>query len=216
MKKLLITGGNGDLAKSITQHFREKGFHVFSPSKDELDVSSKEQLTHYFETYGFFDCVIANAGKTIDRNPLKLSETDWADVIDINFRGAMWTAELAKKNTPSSFPLSIFYIGSYASLNPSKGQWNYASAKALLIDLTKEQAIRWGKEHTRVNLILPGFLETKMTTKLSQEIINHTKQLHTLNRFNTPEHVAQFIAFIEENMPHTSGQVFNLDSRIIP
>ncbi len=218
-KKVLITGGEGDLASFIKLHFQEQGDLVFSPGKEELDTTSSDSIHDFFKSHGPFQSIIINAGKIQDTRLIKMSESDWDTVIDVNLKGARSVAEIAKAYSTSeeeAESLSLFYISSYAASSPQIGQWNYATAKSYLIDLAKDQACRWGPEGVRVNVILPGFLRTKMTKDLPEKVISRAEKKQTLQRFNTPETVAKFIFFLDKEMPHTSGQVFNLDSRILP
>ena len=104
-------------------------------------------------------------------------------------------------------------IGSYSALRPPPGQANYASAKAGLIGLTQSLAEEAGKRNVRVNCVLPGFLETKMTGYLDDNIIETARNAHTLGRFNTAADAARFVRFLD-SMPAVSGQVFQLDSRL--
>jgi len=221
MKRLLITGGQGDLAKVISGYFAEHGFEVFAPGHDELEVTDSAAVDAYVSAHGPFTHVIANAGCHIDRNILKLSESDWDSVIGTNFYGAKITAQVAHKYRSPEQPLHIIYIGSYAAIHPQVGQWNYATAKGYLIDLMKEQALRWGRSDQdggapiQVNLVLPGFMRTKMTANLPEKVLRNALDKHALKAFNTPENVAKFLHFLSTEMPMTSGQVFNLDSRLV-
>jgi 3-oxoacyl-[acyl-carrier protein] reductase len=98
-------------------------------------------------------------------------------------------------------------------LHPSIGQAAYSAAKAALLGLTESLADENGRHNIRVNCILPGFIETKMTQAVSEnrkiEILND----HALGRFNTAWEVAKFIHHLHEHLPNTSGQIFQLDSR---
>jgi 3-oxoacyl-[acyl-carrier protein] reductase len=108
----------------------------------------------------------------------------------------------------------IIFIGSNSARWGTAGQANYAAAKAGLIGLTHSLAKEYGARNVRVNCILPGLLETKMTAHLSKEILDQVRAAHALRRFNTCAEAAKFIAFLHRDLPHTSGQVFQLDSRV--
>ena len=86
--------------------------------------------------------------------------------------------------------------------------------KAGLIGLAMSLAKELGPAGVRVNTVLPGFLETRMTEGLSEERKDQVRKEHVLGRFNTTEAVADFLMTLHERMPHTSGQVFRLDSRV--
>jgi NAD(P)-dependent dehydrogenase (short-subunit alcohol dehydrogenase family) len=79
----------------------------------------------------------------------------------------------------------------------------------------KSAAREWGSLGIRVNVILPGFMETPMTETLPSGVVERARQLHVLGEFNTPNRVAAMIWFLHETMRATSGQVFSLDSRIL-
>ena len=72
-----------------------------------------------------------------------------------------------------------------------------------------------GRRNVRVNAVIPGFMETKMTASLDDKIKGAIRDRHVLGRYNTPEAVAGFVTYLHQHLPHTSGQVFNLDSRVI-
>jgi 3-oxoacyl-[acyl-carrier protein] reductase len=107
----------------------------------------------------------------------------------------------------------VVFISSHSAIHPPPGQVAYATAKAALLGLTSGLAIELGPEQIRVNAILPGFLETRMTQGVSSLRREQVLSAHTLGRFNTCEAAAAMIAFLHHALPHTSGQMFQLDSR---
>ncbi len=108
----------------------------------------------------------------------------------------------------------ILFISSFSALHPPVGQANYSASKAALLGMMKSMAQELGRRNVRVNAVIPGFMETKMTAPLSDQIKQDVLNRHVLGRYNTPEAVAEFIVHLHQHMPHTSGQTFNLDSRI--
>ena len=109
----------------------------------------------------------------------------------------------------------LIQIGSYSALCGPAGQANYAAAKAGLIALSQSLAAEYGPRGIRANVILPGFLDTKLTRHLLDDEAQHQRILsdHTLGKLTTPQDTARFIAFLH-TLPAISGQVFQLDSRI--
>ncbi len=107
----------------------------------------------------------------------------------------------------------ILLIGSRAARCGTRGQSAYAAAKAGLAGLGQSLAKEYGPRNIRCNVVLPGFLETRMTAHLSPERRDEVRAEHALGRFNTVENAARFIAFLSR-LDHVSGQVFTLDSRI--
>ena len=109
----------------------------------------------------------------------------------------------------------VVMVGSYAALRPAPSQAAYAASKAALAGLVKSLAREWGKDGIRVNLVLPGFMLTEMTAVLRESVKEAALSRHVLNRLNTPEQAAAFILFLQDVLTAASGQVFDLDSRIV-
>ena len=210
----LITGGAGDLAIAIRASLEEANIHTLAPGKDELNVSTSESVANYITSAGDVDLLICNAGLTLDKPLIKMSEQDWIDVMDVNLNGAFRCAREVSRRMMKRRAGHIIFISSFSALHPPSGQANYAAAKAALLGMMKSMAQELGSRNIRVNAILPGFLETKMTGKLSDKAKEKIRSRHVLGRFNTPDAVADFVSCLHLRMPHTSGQVFNLDSRI--
>ena len=209
----LITGGHGDLAEALRLQLIGTGFEVLSPGRSELDVLDPASVDSYFSGIGHLDLLVNNAGITGDALLTKQTTQERNDVIDTNLKGAHLCSQKAAVMMMRERSGHIINIGSYSALNPQTGQTAYASAKAGLIGLTKSYAKELGKRNIRINCVLPGFLETKMTSDLNNETITNSLQRHQLGRFTTIAEAARFIAFLSTT-EHISGQVFQLDSRV--
>lgn len=213
---LLISGGNGGLARCVRKIFQDRGWCVSSPSHAELDVRDCEAVASFVEVNGPYDCVVCNAGVTRDALLLRQTEEYWDEVMEVNVRGAAWCASCAARGMKrAGIRGSIAVIGSYAGVHPGAGQSLYAASKSALEGLVKSLAREWGNDGIRINLVLPGFMETPMTGSLTEEIVEHARHRHVLGAFNTPANVAEFLLFLHTAMPQTSGQSFSLDSRIL-
>jgi len=215
--QVLITGGQGELAQAMTESLTEVGMAVHSPGKGELDVRDEVSVADYFSTIENLDLLVCNAGITDDHLLLKMPEQSWDAVIEANLKGAFLAARAAAKVMMKQRPRGghIVFISSYSAFHPPAGQANYAAAKAALIGLAKSLAQEAGGRNIRVNVVVPGFMETKMTKDLSEEVRYATKQKHTLSEFNTAGATGKFLRCLHLEMEQTSGQVFNLDSRIL-
>ena len=212
---ILITGAKGGLGKVLTEAFLQQNLHVTSPGHEELDVTSPESVKSTFKKAGDIDLLICNAGLTIDKSLAKMTEQDWNQVMEVNLRGAFLCAREASRSMVKQQNGHIIFISSFSALSPPAGQANYASAKAGLLGMMKSMAKELGPRNIRINAVIPGFMETAMTDQLSDKIKTAALNKHTLGHLNTPEAVAEFIICLHQKMPHTSGQVFNLDSRIL-
>lgn len=215
MQRALITGGEGDLASALGGSLSNADMEVLAPDRCELNVVCGESVREYFAEVGEVDLLICNAGLTVDGMLARMGEDDWDEVMRVNLRGAFLCAREVARMMMKNRTGHIVFVSSFSAMHPPIGQVNYASAKAALLGLMKSMAQEFGSRNVRVNAILPGFLDTKMTSQLSSEVKQAALSKHTLGRFNTPEAVAEFVTCLHFRMPHTSGQVFNLDSRLV-
>ncbi|MDF1810754.1 MAG: SDR family NAD(P)-dependent oxidoreductase [Verrucomicrobiales bacterium] len=211
--KAIVTGGRGDLASAIVPELQRAGYDVLAPGRDELDVSDAASVKSWFARVGPISLLINNAGLTRDVVHSRITEEEWDLVVDTNLKGSFLCAQAALRLFPKQIGGHIINIGSFSGKSPPVGQTNYAAAKAGVIGLTQSLAKEYGKRNIRVNAVLPGFLETKMTAGLSENALDRVRQRHALGRFNTVEDAARFIAFLD-TMKQVSGQVFQLDSRV--
>lgn len=207
-----ITGGRGDLALSIRQRFLQGNWHVDSPGRSELDVTDALAVSGYFLSRNP-DLLICNAGMIRDAIIPKLDEPDWQRVMEVNFHGARRCAVAALDGMLRRGSGHVVFISSNSAIHPRRGQSAYSAAKAALLGLTRDLAREVGNQGVRVNAILPGFLETKMTSSLSHNDRESVRASHALGQFNEPDVVASFIWHLHHDLIRTSGQFFQLDSR---
>ena len=215
MQRALVTGAAGGLGVAFVKCFQERGMDVLAPGRDALDVVSAESIKDYFAAASDIDLLVCNAGVIADRSLARMTEDAWDHVIDVNLKGAFLCAREVARGMMKRRYGHIVFVSSFSALHPPVGQVNYSAAKAALLGMMKSMAQEMGSRNIRVNAIVPGFLETKMTAGLSDEVREASRNRHVLGRFNTPEAVAEFVAHLDSQMVHTSGQVFNLDSRIV-
>lgn len=216
-QQVVITGGQGSLAQSIRRYIEQQApsWSIACPSRQELDVSQESSIQQYFSENPC-DLLIAAAGCIADQPLAKVSPDTWDQLFDCNLRGAAFAAKHASKAMLKQRQGHIVFISSYSAVLPPMGQVAYASAKAGLVGLTKSLAQEWGRANIRVNAIMPGFLDNRMTSQVTDSRKEEVRSAHCLGRFNTEDAVAAFLYCLHTQLPHTSGQIFNLDSRIIP
>jgi 3-oxoacyl-[acyl-carrier protein] reductase len=209
---LVITGGSGGLGQAVIKAFAGSDWEIAAPTHAELDMEHPERFRGYFESRPTTLLVCA-AGITRDTPIARIQETDWDQVFRVNYEGAAACASTVIPSMVRAGSGHIVFISSQSAIHPPVGQAAYATAKAALLGLTTTLSRRWGSRRIRVNAILPGFLETPMTTSVSPKRKQAILESHDLGRFNTPEEVAGFLHFLHHRLPHTSGQTFQLDSR---
>lgn len=210
----IITGGQGDLGKAVRAELEGQGWSVRAPGRRELDVSDPASVTAFFSDITKLDLLVHCAGTLRDRMLANMMDEDFDTVLDVNLKGAFRVSQAALMLMAKRRHGHIVFIGSNSARWGVAGQANYAAAKAGLIGLTHSLAREYGARSVRVNCVLPGLLETKMTAHLTAEVLDGIRAMHALKRFNTCAEVAKFIAFLSGNLPHTSGQIFQLDSRV--
>jgi 3-oxoacyl-[acyl-carrier protein] reductase len=208
---ILISGGEGDLARALRKEFPRD--HVHAPGRKEMDVRDEARIDAYFSRLERVDVLIANAGLTRDGAVTALSTDDFNEVVNANLRSAFLCARAALKLMLRQRSGHIVLIGSRAARHGTRGQSAYAAAKAGLVGLAQSLAKEYGARNIRCNVVLPGFLDTRMTASLDARRREDVRAEHALGRFNTVENAARFIAFLAR-LDHVSGQTFTLDSRL--
>lgn len=209
---VVITGGSGGLGAAIARSMVSPGLRVHALSSTDLDVRDAEAVRNWFAGREVALLVCA-AGIVRDAPLARLHEEAWDEVMRVCLDGARFCAREVLPGMAERKTGHVVFISSHSAIHPPAGQAAYAAAKAALLGLTTDLACRFGTANVRVNSILPGFLETAMTSEVSDRRRGEVLDAHTLRRFNTCEAVAEFVRFLHEHMPHTSGQVFQLDSR---
>ena len=212
MQHAVITGGSGSLGQAVALVLQSPDYTVASPGRDELDMRDEAAIRRYFHQRPV-DLLVCAAGIIRDAPLLRLTGDAWDATLEVNYKGAAACADAVLPWMLGRKQGHIVFISSYSALHPPVGQAAYAAAKAALLGLVNDLARRHGPSNIRVNAILPGFLETRMTAAVSPSRKAEVLSDHVLGRFNTCEHVAEFIRFLHDSLPHTSGQVFQLDSR---
>ena len=211
--QVLISGGEGDLARALHAAFSREGHNVQVPGRKLLDVRDESQVEAYFSQLERLDIFIANAAITRDSSLARMTEEHFDEVAKTNLRGTFLCVRAAIKRMGKQRSGHILLIGSRSAKHGTQGQSNYAAAKAGLVGFAMSIAQEYGARNIRCNVVLPGFLETKMTASLSPERREEMRAEHTLGHFNTVENAAKAIAFLAQ-LDHVSGQVFTLDSRL--
>jgi 3-oxoacyl-[acyl-carrier protein] reductase len=210
---IVISGGEGDLARALKDELIRGGHQVHAPGRKAMDVRDEAQVDAIFSRLEKIDVLIANAGLTRDGSMTGLGANDFSEVIETNLRGAFFCSRAAIKLMVRQRSGHLIFIGSRSGRHGNRGQSNYAAAKAGLVGLAQSLAREYGSRNVRSNVVLPGFLETRMTAAVSAERRGEVLAEHALGRFNTVGNAARFIAFLAQ-LDHVSGQVFTLDSRM--
>jgi 3-oxoacyl-[acyl-carrier protein] reductase len=239
---VLIIGGSGGLGQELARLFLKNNHRValhFFQNKDraesvlrefgfsshseesficQADIRDEKEVEKMFQDirkkWVRMDVLINNAGAIDDAPAANMTENQWNRIIQINLTGLFFCMKFAAQWMKTNQKGHIINLASRSGLTGRAGQANYASAKAAVIALTKSAAKEWGADQIRVNAILPGLLPTAMGLKIKGKHRERIILENVLQKTSTIEEVSGFIYFLS-NMESVSGQVFNLDSRIL-
>jgi 3-oxoacyl-[acyl-carrier protein] reductase len=185
----------------------------------QADVSKAEEVDNLIaqtlDKFGRIDILVNNAGITRDTLLLRMKPEDWQAVIDLNLTGVFLCTRAVSKIMLKQRSGRIINIASVAGQMGNPGQANYSAAKAGVIGFTKTVAKELASRGVTVNAVAPGFIETDMTSKLSnpEEIL----KLIPLGRYGKPEEIAGMVRFLAADpaAAYITGQVFNVDGGMV-
>lgn len=192
------------------------GARVVAKRVDVTDPGAVRALVAQVEDeLGPIATVVTSAGIIRDQNLVTMADSDWRDVIETNLTGTFHVCRAAV------FPMlkrrrgSIVTISSVAGVQGSPGQTNYSAAKAGIIGFTKALAKEVGRYRIRANAVVPGFIETGMTSDLGGELREQMVRRIPLGRWGEASEVAELVAFLcSDRAAYITAGVFPIDGAI--
>jgi len=234
----VVTGGSRGIGKAISKTLAKAGSKVAiiyaSRANDalstkseiesfggvaevfECNVSKEESvektISEIVNKFGKIDILVNNAGITKDTLLLRMSVSDWDEVVETNLKGTfLMTKHSLKYMIKNNFG-RIINIGSIVGITGNVGQANYVASKAGLIGFTKAVALEYGSRNITSNLVAPGYIETEMTEHLPQNIKDSYISKIVLKRPGKPEDVANMVLFLASPLSsYITGGVFIVD-----
>jgi 3-oxoacyl-[acyl-carrier protein] reductase len=223
---VLVTGGNRGIGRAIAQAFAEAGDDVavtyrsgeppdgfLAVKCDITDATAVEAAFDEVEAaQGPVEVLVANAGVTRDTLLLRMSEDDWASVIETNLTGTFRTVKRASKGMLRLRRGRIVLISSVVGLLGSAGQVNYAASKSGLVGMARSIARELGSRSITANVVAPGFVETDMTDVLSDEKKAEYVAAIPLGRMTTAAEVAAVVRWVaSDEAGYITGAVIPVD-----
>jgi 3-oxoacyl-[acyl-carrier protein] reductase len=237
----LVTGAAKNIGRAIALRLAQDGFDVacVGRSKESVaetvlgveaqgrkglgiaaDVSTQKEaqaaVESAVEALGGIDVLVNNAGITRDKLLLRMDESDFDAVLDVNLKGVFHFSKAASKYMMKKRFGRIINITSVIGIRGNEGQSNYAASKAGIIGFTKSLAREFASRNILVNAVAPGYIETSMTEGLSESVKAALLQSIPLNRFGKPEDVAGVVSFLSSpESSYLTGQVITVDGGMV-
>ena len=223
---MLVTGGNRGIGRAIAEAVVAQGDRVAVTTRsggapegcldvrcDITDPSAVEAAFAEVEAaHGPVEVLVANAGITADGLLVRMSDDDWASVIDTNLTGSFRLAKRAVSKMMRARRGRIIFISSVVGLLGSGGQVNYAASKAGLVGMARSIAREYGSRGITANVVAPGFVETDMTDTLSDELKAQYKAQVPLGRYASTDEIASAVTWLaSDGAAYITGAVIPVD-----
>ena len=237
-KVAIVTGASRGIGAAIVRKLADEGAQVVACARSiescdgaamcqKVDVSDSAQVDACvkatLDKFGKVDILVNNAGITKDGLLMRMSDDDWTQVLDINLKGTFLftravSRPMMKNKAADGTQLggSIVNITSVVGITGNAGQANYTASKGGVIALTKTTAKELGSRNVRCNAVAPGFIESKMTEGLSDEIKKSCMDSIPLKRFGKVDDVAKVVAWLcGDDSSYVTGQVISVNGGMV-
>jgi len=225
----LVTGGSRGIGKAIAAELAGAGASVVLGYRSgaeeakavasdiggravQADVSKPDDARRLVEEAGDIDILVNNAGVTRDGLLARMSDEDWDVVLGTNLGGTFNTCRAAARGMMKRRGGSIVNISSIVGIHGNPGQTNYSASKAGIIGFTKALARELGSRGVRANVVAPGYVTTRLTTELPEELQTAMLANTPLGRLGEPEDIAGAVRFLcSDEASFVTGEVLLVD-----
>ena len=212
-KAALVTGASRGIGRAIAVELASAGADVvvsYNSGADEAaavaketggravqaDVSDADSAAALVEESGDLDILVNNAGVTRDGLLVRMSDDDWETVLDTNLASCFYTCRAAVRGMMKRRAGAIVNISSIVGIHGNWGQTNYAASKAGIIGFTKALARELGSRNIRANVVVPGYVTSRLTDVLPEDATKAMLDSTPLGRLGDPEDVAGAVRFL--------------------
>jgi 3-oxoacyl-[acyl-carrier protein] reductase len=228
-KTALVTGASRGIGRAIAEELARAGASVVvgyragaeeaeAVAKEiggravQADVAEPDEAKRLVEEAGDLDVLVNNAGLTRDGLLARMPDEDWRAVLDTNLGGVFHTCRAAARGMMRRRAGSIVNISSIVGVHGNPGQTNYSAAKAGIIGFTKALARELGQRGVRANVVAPGYISTRLTEVLPDELKDAMLANTPLGRFGDPADVAGAVRFLSSDAAaFITGEVLLVD-----
>jgi 3-oxoacyl-[acyl-carrier protein] reductase len=225
----LVTGGSRGIGRAIAAELAKAGADVVIGYRSggeeaeevagevgcravQADISDPEDAKRLVDEAGDLDILVNNAGVTRDGLLARMSDEDWRVVLDTNLGGTFNTCRAASRGMMKRRGGVIVNVSSIVGVHGNPGQTNYSASKAGIIGFTKALARELGSRGVRANVVAPGYISTRLTNELPEELQQSMLASTPLGRFGDPEDVAGAVRFLSSDASSfITGEVLLVD-----
>lgn len=208
---------NQAAAEALVAELSSQGVQVKGYQSNAADYEAAEQLiADVLKDFGSIDILVNNAGITKDNLLMRMSESDFDQVIEVNLKSIFNMTKAVQRTFLKQRKGSLIHMSSVVGVKGNAGQANYAASKAGIIGFSKSIALELGSRNIRSNVIAPGFIETEMTAQLSEVVVQGWRDGIPLKRGGQPEDVANACVFLASDLSnYITGQVLHVDGGML-
>ena len=206
-----------EVADETAAEFKAKGIKAVAFAANVAKPEDADKaIKAVIDEFGRIDILVNNAGITRDTLMMRMSESDWDLVMDVNLKGTFNFIKAAMRPMMKNKYGKIVNVASVVGRMGNAGQANYSASKAGVIGLTKTAAKELASRNINVNAIAPGYIQTDMTKDLSDQAKDSFMSVTPMKRAGTPEDVAGVVYFLASpDSDYVTGQVVNIDGGLL-
>ena len=217
VENIVVCDLKAEWCEEAVAALKAQGANAVALEMNVADAKSVEAcVEETVRIFGAIDIAVNNAGITKDGLLIRMSEEDWDAVLDINLKGAFLVTKAVSKHMMKARSGAIVNIASVVGLMGNAGQCNYSASKGGLVALTKSSARELAGRGVRINAVAPGFIQSKMTDILTDDVKAKMLANIPMGKLGTPADVANAVSFLaSDSAAYVTGQVISVNGGML-